>query len=238
MYLNIVIITLICAVVVWFGIPVLYRWHACIRYRKICSKGIVCLTYDDGPDMTLTPHVLQILNEYSVQATFFVLGSRITNHPELRNQIAENRHEIGSHSQWHRNAWRCLPFMSFADIKLGHATVENAAGTTAIARPPYGRLDLMTLIWMKLKKISPIWWTHDSSDCRLGNKTVERLLDEVTRDGGGIILFHDYLPKNENSEARREYVLDCTRGLIAHGQELGWKFIVASELDSISGNKI
>ena len=228
------IIAIILALFLWYGVPLLYRWSVCVRHQKTCSKGILCLTYDDGPDMAITPHILRLLEEYSVRATFFVLGSRLSGQSDLAEEIARSNHELASHSQCHFDAWRSFPFMAFADIKRGYSTLKKIAGSTTVIRPPYGRLDLPSLIWLKLNRIRPVWWTHDSADCRIGEKTPEQLLEQVSRNGGGIVLLHDFLPDNDEHGTRHAYVLDCTRALIEHGQSQGWKILIASEIDTLS----
>ena len=61
----------------------------------------VALTFDDGPDPTWTPKLLDLLQEKHVPATFFVVGSQVVSHPELvRREMAEG-HDVGSHTFTH-----------------------------------------------------------------------------------------------------------------------------------------
>lgn len=64
-----------------------------------CDEKIVYLTFDDGPSM-YTQQVLDILNEYDVKATFFVIASN-TNYLNLISKIDNNGHTIGLHSYCH-----------------------------------------------------------------------------------------------------------------------------------------
>ena len=62
------------------------------------------LTFDNGPDATWTPHVLDVLAQHGIKATFFVIGRRIVLQPELRTVLERAKdegHWIGTHSYNH-----------------------------------------------------------------------------------------------------------------------------------------
>ena len=62
----------------------------------------VFLTFDDGPSDTVTPYILDILDQYNVKATFFVLGNRVADHKELIQREYNEGHYIGNHSYTHK----------------------------------------------------------------------------------------------------------------------------------------
>ena len=68
--------------------------------------GELALTFDDGPNATWTPRLLDILARHEVRATFFLLGSRAAAQPELVRRIATAGHTIGNHSWSHPNLAR------------------------------------------------------------------------------------------------------------------------------------
>lgn len=68
--------------------------------RKKDGK-IAYLTFDDGPSLVVTPRILDILDEYNIKATFFVVGSIAEKHPEMLQRIYEKGHNIGNHSYSH-----------------------------------------------------------------------------------------------------------------------------------------
>lgn len=216
--------------IAWFAVPILYRVKQNRRYQLNCMNGVLCLSYDDGPDPNLTPSILELLDAYSVKATFFIIGEKATLYPDLIREIKRRGHEIGSHSQKHRDAWRSFPMLSFLDTRAGHRSVESCAGECGIFRPPYGRLDLLTLLWLRMHRLQPVWWTHDSADCRYGDKSVEELVSEIDESKGGIVLMHDFLPNNQlDCEERKEYVLDCTKKLLDLTKKRNWKCVKAVE---------
>ena len=74
------------------------------------------LTIDDGPDPETTPQVLALLEKYRARATFFLIGAKAANHPELTRMIVEAGHTIGNHTQTHPkfSFWRLGPRSSSA----------------------------------------------------------------------------------------------------------------------------
>jgi len=65
------------------------------------GSGAVALTFDDGPDPRITPQLLNLLADRDIKATFFVIGSRVREHPHLLRMMLEQGHEIGNHSCSH-----------------------------------------------------------------------------------------------------------------------------------------
>ena len=57
----------------------------------------MALTFDDGPTPDTTLEVLEILKAHGIKATFFVLGSRVTEWPGIFRRIIEDGHEVGIH---------------------------------------------------------------------------------------------------------------------------------------------
>jgi len=68
----------------------------------------VMLTFDDGPHATLTPLLLDKLLEFKSHATFFLLGSKAINQPEILKRMAAEGHEIALHG-WHHNIMTKIP---------------------------------------------------------------------------------------------------------------------------------
>ena len=72
------------------------------------GKRVVYLTFDDGPSTTNTPQILDILDQYNVKATFFVLGKMLeagNGEKDVLKDIAENGHAIANHTYGHDYAY-------------------------------------------------------------------------------------------------------------------------------------
>lgn len=102
----------------------------------------IALTFDDGPDPRFTPQVLDVLQEYNVPATFFVMGRRAERFPDLVTRMAAEGHVIGNHSYSHPN------FVVEDDVALREqevrqteAIIQNLVGyRPRFFRAPYGFL--------------------------------------------------------------------------------------------------
>jgi peptidoglycan/xylan/chitin deacetylase (PgdA/CDA1 family) len=68
-------------------------------------EPVIALTFDDGPDLTYTPQVLDILKRHNARATFFLIGERARQHPELVACIRAEGHEIGNHTDSMKTTW-------------------------------------------------------------------------------------------------------------------------------------
>ncbi len=71
-----------------------------LRMGKGTAKR-VALTFDDGPDRTYTPVVLDILRDKGIKATFFLIGKRVQENPRTAKRIADEGHLIGNHGYSH-----------------------------------------------------------------------------------------------------------------------------------------
>src|SRR3954454_12003021 len=98
----------------------------------------IALTFDDGPDPTWTPRVLDLLRRHGVPATFFVVGARVSEHPEIvRRELAEG-HEIGLHTFTHQDLAALPDWRRRLELDLTRQTLIEASGRSSdLVRPPY-----------------------------------------------------------------------------------------------------
>jgi peptidoglycan/xylan/chitin deacetylase (PgdA/CDA1 family) len=68
-----------------------------ILWRVETNEPLVALTFDDGPDPTFTPQVLEILARHRAHATFFLIAERALQRPDLVARIRAEGHEIANH---------------------------------------------------------------------------------------------------------------------------------------------
>lgn len=72
------------------------------KYGKLPLRPFeVVLTFDDGPNPEITPEILKILESECVKATFFMVGDRIKENPQIAKQVLQAGHSIGLHSMSH-----------------------------------------------------------------------------------------------------------------------------------------
>lgn len=102
------------------------------------EAGTIAFTFDDGPDPAWTPKVLDVLAQHKAHATFFVIGSKVNEHPELTRRILAEGHEIGVHTFTHAEiatvpAWRRRMELTLSQNAIGGVTGHLAT----LMRPPY-----------------------------------------------------------------------------------------------------
>ena len=212
----IVIIAALAVPGVWFGIPGLFRWWATRRLGRYArTQRAIVLTYDDGPSDKLTPRLAELLKRRGVRATFFVIGREAVRCPGTLRRLQEDGHEIGNHTQEHRNAWKTGPVRALRDIRAGQAQLEALGQTTTVFRPPFGKSTLLTLLYCLRHGLRLAFWTHDSRDSweRL---PVDEVLKRLDAAGGGVLLMHDFdLPRRGPSpDQHPDHVLHLTEAVI------------------------
>jgi peptidoglycan-N-acetylglucosamine deacetylase len=108
-----------------------------LLYRVETNRPLVALSFDDGPDPTFTPQVLDILERYGAKATFFLIGERALRHPELVARIKRAGHEVGNHYFMDGSTLRHsdVDFLGYLDRA---ERAVGIAGPPKLFRPPGG----------------------------------------------------------------------------------------------------
>jgi cellulose synthase/poly-beta-1,6-N-acetylglucosamine synthase-like glycosyltransferase/peptidoglycan/xylan/chitin deacetylase (PgdA/CDA1 family)/spore germination protein YaaH len=98
----------------------------------------IAITFDDGPDPTWPPRILDVLKPKKATATFFVIGDEAEKSSSLTRRIYEEGHEIGNHTWTHpdvSNVWRAY---LTAELNLTQRFLAGQLGIkTLLFRPPY-----------------------------------------------------------------------------------------------------
>ncbi len=167
-----------------FKLIKLFLSNFLILDKKTSEKSIY-LTFDDGPTEGVTNNVIKILNDFNVNATFFCTGENIKNNPELFQMIKENGNVVGNHSYSHLNGWKHSLNDYVNDVEKANEYIQNN-----IFRPPFGKISLRQLFFLK-KKYSIIMWSVMSDDFK--NISKEKCLKNVLKKTkpGCILVFHD-----------------------------------------------
>jgi cellulose synthase/poly-beta-1,6-N-acetylglucosamine synthase-like glycosyltransferase/peptidoglycan/xylan/chitin deacetylase (PgdA/CDA1 family) len=98
----------------------------------------VALTFDDGPDPKWTPLILDVLARYDAHATFFVIGSRVNEYPDLTRRILSEGHEIGLHTFTHTELVTVPSWRRRLELTLTQNAIAGATGRSAtLMRPPF-----------------------------------------------------------------------------------------------------
>jgi len=154
----------------------------------------VALTFDDGPSVTYTPQVLDILERLDVRATFFVVGTMVEAYPELVEQEAEAGMAIGNHTYSHPylTPFGKLPRREIRrEIRRCDRLLADLGVDAGFFRPPGGSWSPRVLDEAERFGMRTVLWAVDSRDwTRPAFRALRRSVLDAARPGA-IILLHD-----------------------------------------------
>jgi peptidoglycan/xylan/chitin deacetylase (PgdA/CDA1 family) len=177
-----------------FFLPVISRGNT--------GKNLVALTFDDGPAQPTTRQILELLDKYSVGATFFVSGANALKHPEIIREIIARGHAIGNHS-FNHNPFLMLGSYNYLYQEIFRTQeVLEKMGINALAfRPPVGIIS--PKLPLVMDKLGMFCVTFNCRAFDAGNRRIKnlgsRILKKVKADD--IILLHDVPSRSEEDNA-------------------------------------
>lgn len=192
--LKIAFLVVVVVTGLYFGLGVLVKLFLRGRFLAVIAgtKGI-CLTFDDGPDEVITPQILDLLKEYETKATFFLVGGNVDKHPQLARQIIEMGHEIGEHGYRHINPWISGPLKSSLEVIKAKRVMDQLCSPEGpiLYRPPYGKLNLVLLLYLWWARRRMVFWNVDPRDYQQqsGQEVSQFVIDRLA--SGSVILLHD-----------------------------------------------
>lgn len=169
-----------------------WRYYMPLRNHGPREKKQVALTFDDGPDQ-FTSEVADCLNRHGVVGTFFVIGQKAVEMPEVLRELDSGGHLIANHGYYHQ--WHYplqFPHAMRKEMQRTSAAIEQATGRkTRWFRPPFGITNPWVAKAVREESFVPIGWDVRSFDTVLG--TSERLSSRLKKrvKSGSIILLHD-----------------------------------------------
>jgi peptidoglycan/xylan/chitin deacetylase (PgdA/CDA1 family) len=207
------------------------RYPETIVLRGQQNEMSVALTFDDGPDPRYTPQILDLLEEYNVKATFFLMGARAKSYPDLAKRIKDEGHIIGNHTYWHPNLVEQADIGTLErEVTLTENTLADLIGfRTKLFRAPYGFLYDELVEKIAQMNYSVIGWSVDSLDWQeaLPEQIAYNVLNNV--HPGAIILMHD----GAEWDGDRTNTIKSLRQIIPALKEQGMGFETIPELLTI-----
>ena len=160
--------------------------------------GELALTFDDGPNATWTPRLLDILAQHEVRAAFFLLGSRAAAQPELVRRIATAGHTIGNHSWSHPNLARTRAGRVREELRQTSDALQQITGAPVkFFRPPFGARRPQVFRIARAMGMEPVLWNAMTSDWsdpsadRVAKRLIKKI-DGLERSGRAAnIVLHD-----------------------------------------------
>ncbi|MGX6605231.1 glycosyltransferase [Micromonosporaceae bacterium Da 78-11] len=190
----------------------------------------IALTFDDGPDPTWTPKVLQVLKENDAHGTFFVVGSEVARNPELTKTITDSGNELGLHTFTHPNMQRIAPWRRTLELTETQVAIARATGVrTNLARFPYSS---------KTEAVDEVNWKIIKDAGKQGYLVVVNDLDsedwqrpgadQIIRnatpagDSPAVVLFHD-------AGGERSQTIEALRRYLPLLKQRGYRFTTVTE---------
>jgi peptidoglycan-N-acetylglucosamine deacetylase len=197
---------------------------------RVEGDRCVALTFDDGPDPVDTPKLLDILRDKNVKATFFVIGKRADQHPEIVRRAWAEGHLIGNHTWSHRHLFCFLtPSQLRTEIERGTESVLRICGfRPRLFRSPVGLRHPLLRPYLKDAGLEYISWTIRTRDTFATDSgaLAQRILKQAA--GGDIILLHDHLPGGT------QVMLEALPRVIDGLRKRGFEFVLVGPREDAS----
>lgn len=183
----------------------------------------IALTFDAAWGNDDTRRILDILDEQDVKVTFFMTGEWVSKYPEDVKAIQEAGHDLGNHSENHKNMSQLAEEEKTEELMSVHKKVKELTGVEMnLFRAPYGDYDDEVILNAEANGYYTIQWNVDSLDWKdYGVKSiVQTVLENKDLKNGSIILCHN----------GARYTADALEELITGLKGKGYKFVPVSQL--------
>jgi len=181
---------------------------------KADVEPTIYLTFDDGPIPDVTEFVLEQLDKFAAQATFFCIGDNVQKHRDVLYKVLEAGHMVGNHTYSHLNGWKTDDTVYLENIQKCQ---EQLGVETDLFRPPYGRIKKSQVAEV-MEHYSIVMWDVLTGDFdqNLPADVCLRKTIQYT-EPGSIVVFHDSL----KAWPTMRYVLPR---MLAHFADRGYSF--------------
>ncbi|WP_337659133.1 polysaccharide deacetylase family protein [Eisenbergiella tayi] len=183
----------------------------------------VALSFDAAWGNEDTQKILEILAKHNVHATFFMTGGWVDSYPEDVKAILAGGHDLGNHSENHKNMSQISNDDKEQELMKVHEKVKNLTGYEMfLFRPPYGDYDNDVIKTATKCGYYPIQWDVDSLDWK--DYGVDSIVNTVCSNkhlgNGSIILCHN----------GAKFTADALDTLITNLKGQGYEIVPISEL--------
>jgi peptidoglycan-N-acetylglucosamine deacetylase len=204
------------------------------------------LTFDDGPNPSITPKLLDLLDRHHVKATFFVVGKFARECPDLVKATYARGHVVGNHTNTHPNLFFCGPEETRIELqRCSEAILKATWEAPRFFRPPFGfrslwlgevvhSLDMRTVTWTLL----PGDWRGKPAEWLIPRmQPIAANAQKLTKPkspaasgrmpGGDILCLHDGNFRQQN--ANRDATLASLEYWLPRWRDLGLEFVTMNQ---------
>ena len=186
------------------------------------EKKQIAISFDAAWGNDDTEQLINILAEYKVPATFFVVGAWVDKYPESVKQLSDAGHQVQNHSNTHPYMTQISKEQMLDELESCNKKIEAITGKCpTLFRAPYGDYDNAVIETVEQINMFTIQWDTDSLDWK-DNATPESICNRVTSKvkNGSIVLFHN---DADHTPAALPNILKCLK-------EEGYEFVFISDL--------
>ncbi len=162
-------------------------------WRGNATRKEIALTFDDGPNPLKTPALLDALDKAQAPATFFVVGSRAEQAPDILRRMAERGDEVENHSYSHPNMNLVIPSVAESEILRTCVLIRAMTGHQPhFFRPPGGNANDAVQHLARMYGLSLAYWTVDAlhaEDVGSSRDLIDYVMSHV--HPGSIVLLHN-----------------------------------------------
>lgn len=191
----------------------------------------VALTFDDGPDNNTTPKILDILNQYNVPATFFLIGENAERYPAVVKRIFYEGHQVANHSWSHLRPTELSSSNFLWEVKQSSKVLQDylRPSNPLYYRPPYGLLTNTQMGKIREEGYLVISWSIDSLDWT--KSTPKDIRDKVVDSiyPGAIVLMH-----SAGGKDKRQSTVEALPDIIDSLTKQGYEFVTVHDLLNLS----
>ncbi|CAN5517253.1 hypothetical protein BH10PSE16_BH10PSE16_08610 [soil metagenome] len=180
------------------------------------ARNEIALTIDDGPDPVVTPQVLDVLDQYGAQATFFCIGEKAARYPDICKEIIRRGHAVENHSQHHRHYFSLTGLCGMRrEIQAAQDTLTLVCDQRPLFfRAPAGLRNPFLDPVLHQLGLTLASWSARGFDTRI--KDAERVKNTLLQGlrAGSILLLHD--GNAARTASGTPVILDVLPALLEH----------------------
>jgi len=209
-------------------------WEKMQEIRNIYTaqeERRVFLTFDDGPSKSITPQILDLLQQENIKVTFFVLGKNVNRYPEITKRAFEEGHFIANHGYSHSYSTIYESIDSILDeYNRTEEEIRNAINqpeySSHLFRYPggsvggkYKQIKKEAKAVLEENQIFYLDWnalTKDAEGAKTSEAQYENLVNTVGEKSSVVLLMHD--------AADKQVTYETLPSIIAFFRERGYQF--------------
>jgi peptidoglycan/xylan/chitin deacetylase (PgdA/CDA1 family) len=214
------------------------------------SPRKLAITFDDGPNPSITLKLLDLLDLHKTRATFFVIGQYATQHPDLLRETIARGHQIGNHTHTHPNLFWSSPTQTRDELTRCNDAISAALHAspspsptppTRWFRPPFGWRNPWLASAARTLNLQVVTWTLLPGDWRAPTDAwlIHRIRPIAARferaqhrpvvrnTAGDILCLHDGNHRAQNAD--RTHTLAALEHWLPRWRDAGLEFVTMDQ---------